>query len=107
MTHQLSLAHGTCKCHREVGRKGIPKVFVPWEKDGENIDLFPEGFLWDRGCEITRGKVHELTTPKGRKFSIKMWGTLPYISKDDLQKIVDDLAEPTKCTNEAQSIRLV
>ena len=91
--HTLTLAHGTCKCHREVGRKGVPKVFVPWTEGQDNIDLFPEGFLRERGCSISRGQEHTLSTPKGRVVQIKMWGTLPYILKDDLQRVIDDLPE--------------
>ena len=48
----LTLASGTCKCLRDVTVKGIPRVTVPWEDKGVNIDLFPEGFLWERGCSI-------------------------------------------------------
>ena len=91
--HSLTLAHGTCKGFREVGRKGVPRVYVPWVTGGENIDLFPEGFLWDRGCSIIRGKEHMLETPKGRVVSIKMWGSLPYILKDDLRRVIDDLPD--------------
>ena len=89
----LSLAHGTCKCHREIGRKGVPRVLVPWDPDGDNIDLFSEGFLNERGCSIQRGEQHTLTTPKGRVTEIKMWGTLPYILKEELQRVIDDLPD--------------
>ncbi len=94
--HSLTLAHGNCKCHREVGRKGVPRVYVPWTQEGDNIDLFPEGFLWERGCAIQRGQEHTLTTPKNRVVHIKMWGIMPYILKDDLQRIIDDLPEETQ-----------
>ena len=95
--HELTLAHGTCKCRREVGRKGIPRVYVPWSKKGDNIDLFPEGFLWNRGCTITRGDQHILQTPKGRVFPVRVWGeNLSYISKADLQKVIDDLPDDTQ-----------
>ena len=73
----LVLAHGTCMCHRETGRKGVPRVLVPWSKEGDNIDLFPEGFLWGRGCSITRAAEHQLQTPKGRIIKLQMWGSLP------------------------------
>ena len=63
--------------------------YVPWVEGGGNIDLFPEGFLWDRGCSITRGKEHVIHTPKERVINIKMWGSLPYVLKDDLQRIID------------------
>ena len=68
-------------------------MHVPWVEGGENIDLFPEGFLWDRGCSIVRGSEHTITSPKGRVINIKMWGSLPYIMKDDLQRLIDDLPE--------------
>ena len=29
-------------------------------------------------------------TPKGRVIQIKLWGTLPYITKDDLQRVIED-----------------
>ena len=68
-------------------------MIVPWVEGGENIDLFPEGFLWDRGCSVVRGKEHTIETPKGRVFPIKSWGTLPYLLKSDLQQIIDDLPD--------------
>ena len=40
-----------------------------------------------------RGQEHTLRTPKDRVIKIKMWGTLPYITKDELQRIIDDLPE--------------
>ena len=93
--HSLSLAHGKCPCRRDVGQKGIPRCFVPWETSdtADNIDLFPEGFLWERGCKLERGDEHILITPKNNKFIISQWGTLPYLSKDDIQKILGDLPE--------------
>jgi len=87
------LAHGHCKCRRDTGRKGVPRCFVPWVDEGENVDLFPEGFLVERGCEISRGAKQQLTTPKGRIITILLWGTLPYIMKDDLNRILGDLPE--------------
>ena len=39
---------------------------MPWAEEDDNIDLFPEGFLWERGCEISRGKQHNIETPKGK-----------------------------------------
>ena len=66
---------------------------MPWNKEGDNIDLFPELFLWERGCVIQRGDQQTLTTPKGRTTEIKMWGSLPYILKDELQKVIDDLPD--------------
>ena len=53
--HHLHLAHGTCECRIQVGRKGIPRCFVPKTENGSNIDIFPEGLLWSRGCAIERG----------------------------------------------------
>ena len=91
---KLSLACGPkVACTREVGAKGIPRVLVPFEPKGENIDLFPEGFLYERGCDIVRAATHTVTTPKGTVVEIKMWGTLPYIKKDDLHRIIQDLPE--------------
>ena len=88
----LKLAHGSTKCHRAIGPKGVPTVYVPWGK-GDNIDLFPEGFLWERWCTITRGKDHTLTTPKGRTFNCGMWGSMPFLSKADLQRVIEDLPD--------------
>ena len=82
----LHLAHGSCKCRRDIGPKGVPRVYVPFQADGDNIDLFPEGFLYERGCEIMRGATHTITTPKGRSIPLLMWGSLPYLTKEDLQK---------------------
>lgn len=89
----LHLAHCQCHCHRETSLKGVPIVYVPWSKSNENIDLFPEGFLSERGCIITRGDDVIVRTPKGREFQIQMWGNMPYIKKDELQLILSDLTE--------------
>ena len=87
----LQLAHGDCMCHKDVSDKGVPIVYVPWDPSKENIDLFPEGFLWDRGCSITRADDCLVRTPKGREFQVKMWHKMPYVSKDDLHQILSDL----------------
>ena len=76
--HTLQLAHGECKCHRFTTNKGIPTVHVPWVLGSNNIDLFPEDFLWERGCKIERGDVLAVYSPKGRMFKVKMWGAMPY-----------------------------
>ena len=87
----LHLAHGECYGHRETSAHGVPVVFVPWSLGGDNIDLFPEGFLWERGCDITRSDDLIVRTPKGREFQMQMWGNMPYVSKDILHKILQDL----------------
>ena len=66
---------------------------VPWTKSGDNIDLFPEGFLWERGCVITRGDDLTVRTPAGRELQVLMWGNMPYVKKDKLQQILADLPE--------------
>ena len=53
--------------------------------------LFPEGFLWERGCKIERGDVLAVYSPKGRMFKVKMWGSMPYITKDELAQLISDL----------------
>ena len=87
----LRLAHGECLGRRDVGDKGVPVVWLPWDATQENIDLFPEGFLWERGCSINRGEKCWILTPKMRRFEVKMWHTLPFVSKDDLHQILLDL----------------
>jgi len=102
---ELILVQGAGKCRREVGQKGVPQVFVPLKKGGENIDLFPEGFLYERGCTIVRGNEHYLETPRGRRVTIQVWGSLPYIAKDELQRILADLPEiivPGRSGNQAR-----
>ena len=68
---------------------------MPWEEEGDNIDLFPEGFLWERRCTTEWGDKHILKTPKGRVVTISVWGkgSLPYILKDDLNQILNDLPD--------------
>ena len=92
----LQLAYGECKCHRDVGQKGVPRAFVPWLKGSDNIDLFPHGFLHNRGCSITYHQTGKavIATPKGRTVEMKFWGELPYLSKVDLQRVLEDLPEP-------------
>ena len=45
----LHLAHGQCHCHKETTAKGVPLVYVPRSSSNENINVFPEGFLLERG----------------------------------------------------------
>ncbi len=73
LQHTISLAYGETKCNRDVGRKGVPGAYVPWRENGENMDLFPEGFLWERGCEIARGNNLTITTPKNRVFTTRSY----------------------------------
>ena len=89
----LQLAYGDCLCHKETSKKGVPAVYVPWSPTSDNIDLFPEGFLWERGCEITRGDTLTVTSPKGRKIKVHMWGSMPYITKNELNQLIMDLPE--------------
>ena len=90
-TDTLQLAHGECQCRKETLRKGVPTVYVPGSKDGENIDLFPEGFLWARGCSITRGDHLTVDTPKHRVLTTKLEAGRPYITKDHLELILAQL----------------
>ena len=74
----LQLAYGDCQCHRDVGKKGVPRAFVKWREDGDNIDLFPHGFLHRRGCGINysqTGDAH-IVSPKNRNFPLKHWDYL-------------------------------
>ena len=80
----LHLAFGDCACHRETGKKGVPTVHVPYDPKGENIDPFPEGFLWERGCDIQRGDEQLVISPKGRRIAVQMWGSMPYITHTSL-----------------------
>ncbi len=89
----LHLAYGECWAHKETSAKGVPTVYVPWSPDQDNIDLFPQGFLWERGCTITQGDDSVVITPKGREFQILSWGSMPYIRKDVLQQILVDLPD--------------
>ena len=79
---------------------------MPWIHDGENIDLFPENFLLKRGCEITKGKVQKLTTPKGRVIVLQTWGDLPYLEKSELQRVLDDLPESSETEAIASAARV-
>ena len=87
----LQLDHGECHCHRDVSDKGVPIVWVPFDPSKQNIDLFPEGFLWERGCSIMRDDNLLVRNPQGREFQVKMWHEMPYVSKDDLHQILSDL----------------
>ena len=57
-----------------------------------NIDLFPMGWLWARGCDYKWGEPGLiLNTPTGRTTKIDTWGNLPYISRQSLQRLLKDL----------------
>ena len=85
LLQHCTVVHGTCKGYRDAGPKEISRVCVPKGPKGENIVLFLEGTLWERGCTTDRGHKHEIITPKGISVEIKMRGTLPYTSKQELQ----------------------
>lgn len=89
--HELKLAHGKCNGRRDVGRKGVPRILAPKKENQENNDLFHAGFLHERGCIVELGDDCIITTPKGRVFSLKFWGSLPYIFK--VENILHDLPE--------------
>ena len=92
-TDVLNLAFGSCLCHRETGMEGVPTVHVPYDPKGENIDLFPEGFLWERGCDIQRGTELLVISPKGRRIAVQMCGSMPYNTKNELNLLLSDLPE--------------
>ena len=100
----LHLAYGECRCHKETTDKGVPGVQVPWTSGSDNIDLFPEGFLWERGCNITRGDDLSISTPKGRKFVIQMWGNMPYVKADQLRQILSDLPDHSQAGRTGNSV---
>ena len=77
----LNLAYGSCGSIKDIGPKGVSKCYVPWVPRGENIGLSQEGYIWERGCTIERGDTHIIRTPNGNQFDIRVWGSLPYITK--------------------------
>ena len=90
----MSPAHGETRCFRDVGRKGIPQAYVPWVRDGQNIDLCPEGELRSRGCDISKCDKEVIVIPKGGEFEYQTWDNwMPYILKEELGLILDDLPE--------------
>lgn len=44
-----------------------------------------------------RGDDLIVLTPKGREIQMQMWGNMPYVTKDELQKILSDLPEYHLC----------
>ena len=66
-------------------------VSVQREKGEEAIDLFPEGWLWDRWVDLHRVDECHLITPKGQRFEIQVWGNMPMIKKDALALVLADL----------------
>ena len=60
---------------------------------GENIDLFPMAWLPERGCQVTWGSGANIITPKGQTFKMAFWGDLPYLKKDQLEQILEDLPD--------------
>ncbi len=68
---EVGLGYGSFKGSRTEGRKSVPQVRVPMN-DGENIDLFPHGLLWRRGCNIIYGDKVIIVTPSGKEYEMKM-----------------------------------
>ena len=63
-------------------------------KGEENIDLLPLGWLWSRGCDYDMGEAGpRLITPKKNNIEVLMWGVLPYIMPDDVEKLLKDLPD--------------
>ena len=90
---KLQLACGECLCHRDTSKKGAPTVDVPRRASGDNIYLFPEGPLWERGCVIERGDDLTARSSEGRVVRVKVRGSMPYISKNELHRLITDLPE--------------
>ena len=70
--HSLTLAHGKTMCSCEVERLGVPGVCVLRSSEGDDIDLFPECCLWERGCAVVCDAGHTIKTPRGRVVQMKM-----------------------------------
>ena len=60
----------------------------------DNIDLFPFGWLYERWCKIIQDDQYTIVTPKGHTVRVRQWGKLPYIKKEELNRILQDLPEP-------------
>ena len=88
----MRLADGSvAPCRTQVGTKGVPEALLVKKPGQDNIDLFPMSWLIERWCSVTWGEVVELTTPKGRKFTLKSWHELPFLTKEQLTEVIGDL----------------
>ena len=87
----IDLAHGKCRCKKSSGRKGMPICYVPWDNNSDNINVFQESFLSDRGCSIVRGDHCYIISPRGTIYGVQMWGTLPYLTTLQLDTLISDL----------------
>jgi len=90
MTHSLTRRTEIANAYARLVKKAFRKFMFLG-----NTALFPEGFPYDRGCEITRGDRNTVKTPRGNVFEIKMWKTLPHITKQVWQLMVKDLPDAT------------
>ena len=73
-------------CVTKIGKKGIPMAIVGVNKNKDNIDLMPMGWLNERGCEIEWGEQVSITTPipHQRRLILGCWQGLPYLDVNQI-----------------------
>ena len=94
-TGSITLADGSkAPCRTYSGDKGCPMALVLRDEDADQIDLLPQQWLCERGCDVQYdGLSGTLTTPKGTKLDLKFWQSLPYLSSDQIVVLFRDLPE--------------
>ena len=87
----LTIANGeSIPCAATIGEKGAPLVYIVGESDTE---IMPLGWLVERLCTMSTD-FSFITTPKGRHLTVHQRDHLPYLTKEDLMTLFNDLPEP-------------
>ena len=64
--------------------------------DGAGKDLLPMSWLIERGCSVLCDDAWVFTTPKQTRITMARYETMPYLTAEQIQFILDDLPEATE-----------
>ena len=86
----VTLASGkTIPCAKAIGPRGMPVVYMVGKSD---TDILPLLWLIERDCEISQD-WRTLTTSKGRRLPVVIADCLPYLNKESVTQLLEDLPE--------------
>ena len=86
----VTLASGkTIPCAKAIGPRGMPVVYMVGKSD---TDILPLLWLIEHHCKISQD-WRTLTTSKGRRLPVVIADCLPYLNKESVTQLLEDLPE--------------